>query len=177
MIERNCNRCKHGFLNKCKELKNNKEFLKLFSDKDFSLLKTFEFKQNHVCDDYNSMYIEYPIEVSKINSDTEMFTLDKDKVGKFVKIRPCADEYDNKTFLGLYLGYLPISNSISYNSTNKELNVGFLANPAIFVFDLNKIIYGRESWWGIIENEEDLKEITDLDIENIWYVKALRSLT
>ena len=49
-------------------------------------------------------------------------------------------------------------------------------NPAIYVFDLQRIIFGAESWWGIIENPEELKDITDDDINNIWYVKALKAM-
>ncbi len=49
-------------------------------------------------------------------------------------------------------------------------------NPAIFVFDLKKVIYGYESWWGEIKSEEDFRKITDLDINNLWYVKALKEL-
>ena len=76
----------------------------------------------------------------------------------------------------MYLGELPISTHISHNSDTKELNVSFSNNPAIFVFELNTIIYGCESFWGIIESEDDLKEITDDDIDNVWYIKALKSI-
>lgn len=72
---------------------------------------------------------------------------------------------------------MPVGHSISHNSESKELSISFSNNPAIFVFDLNKIVYGMESRWGIIENEEDLKEITNKDINNIWYVKALKELS
>lgn len=43
-------------------------------------------------------------------------------------------------------------------------------------FDLQRIIFGAESWWGIIESLEELKDITDDDINNIWYVKALKAM-
>ena len=49
-------------------------------------------------------------------------------------------------------------------------------NPAIYVFDLQRIIFGAESWWSIIENQEELKDITDDDINNQWYVKALKAM-
>jgi len=49
-------------------------------------------------------------------------------------------------------------------------------NPAIFVFDLNEIIFGYESWWGVIESEKQLKEITNDVIDNVWYVKALKQI-
>jgi len=57
------------------------------------------------------------------------------------------------------------------------LNVSTTTNPAIFVFELNKIIYGMESFWAIIETKEDLKDITKDDIDNVWYVKLLKQLS
>ena len=119
-------------------------------------------------------HIEYPIKVNKINY-CEPFSLYK--MGGFAKVRPCGEEYENKTYLGLFLGELPTSSHAIYNTKDKELNVIMLCNPAIYVFDLNKIIYGYESWWSRIESENDLKDITDIDINNQWYVKALQHLT
>ena len=69
-----------------------------------------------------------------------------------------------------------MGNIISHNSNTNELNVSYDLNPAIFVFDLNEIIFGCQSWWGIIKNEQELKDISDIDIDNIWYVKVLKSL-
>lgn len=47
-------------------------------------------------------------------------------------------------------------------------------NPAIFVPDLNRVVWGMESWWGPIESKEKLHQITDEDISNVWYVKAAK---
>ncbi len=52
----------------------------------------------------------------------------------------------------------------------------FTGNPAIFDFDLGKVIYDYESWWGEIKDENHLRQITDKDTEDIWYVKALRQI-
>lgn len=91
-----------------------------------------------------------------------------------VKIRPCADEYKDKTFAGFYIGDVATSSSLKITDDNKlQLNYSS-HNPAIYVPELNKIFYGYESWWGEIENLEELKEITDSDIENVWYVKAIK---
>ena len=53
-----------------------------------------------------------------------------------------------------------------------------MTNPAIFVPELKKIIYGYESWWGAITNKDDLSDlnISDEDIENTWYVQLLKSM-
>lgn len=97
--------------------------------------------------------------------------------GAFVSIRPCAAAYGNKTYLGLYLGDMALGLSLGYD--DKTMNIvprRGSYNPAIYVFDLKKIIYGAESWWGEIESEKDLHNISDMDINNVWYVKALQQL-
>ncbi len=174
-IRRNCNTCKLGLFSRCDGLKNNEEYQEICKEK-FDILKDHKFKENFICDNYKSRYIEYPIEVFKINTDNSKSSYRSNQIGKFARVSPCGEEYKGKTYLGLYLGDLPISNHISYRDDTKELKVSFHNNPAIFVFDLNKIVYGCESWWGIIESEEDLKEITKDDIDNVWYVKALKAL-
>lgn len=96
------------------------------------------------------------------------------KQGALVKIRPCADEYKNKTFVGFYIGDVALGSSICLKD-KKKIQLNFAGhNPAIFIPKLGKIIYGCASWWGEIESEDDLKDITDDDIENVWYVKALK---
>ena len=177
---RNCDNCKKCVFKLCYTLKSNENFQKILEEKEIDdvdkFLKIQKFKKHFICDEYNSMFIEYPIEVSKINSNTDRTSYKDSQIGKFAKISPCGDEYRGKTYLGLYLGELPEGHFISHNPETKELDVSFRTNPAIYVFDLKKIIFGMESWWGIIESEDDLKEITEKDINNIWYVKALKSL-
>lgn len=128
------------------------------------------------------MPIEFPIEVSNIkfegsSNPFKCFSFNSAKPGSFVSIRLCEEEYKDKTFLGLYLGDAAVSQSVSYNKDTKELTIQpSFGNPAIFVFELGKVFFGYESWWGEIESEEQLKEITDKDIENVWYVKALKQI-
>lgn len=115
--------------------------------------------------------IDFPLEVNNVS--VRHGRTENVNVGKFVSIRPVEDD---KTYLGLYLGDFPIDYYYMLRKADKTLVVAPNNNPAIFVFDLNRIVYGVESWWGIIEKPEDLKVITDADIEDIWYVKALRAL-
>lgn len=49
-------------------------------------------------------------------------------------------------------------------------------NPAIFVPELKKIIYGCESWWKTIQSVDEFSKISNEDINNTWYVKLLQSL-
>ncbi len=99
-------------------------------------------------------------------------------VGKFVSVRPVVSiDAEEKTYLGIYLGEIDV---MPYAGWDEESGDLFFysghGNPAIFVFDLNQVVMGYESWWGPIESESDLKQITDADIQDIWYVKAMREL-
>jgi hypothetical protein len=95
-------------------------------------------------------------------------------IGKWVSIRPVNDQ---KTYLGVYLGDLGRSIMHSYNTQSKELSVLMHRNPAIYVPDLKIVVWGDSSWWGGIKSPGDLRKITDADIQNLWYVKALKELT
>jgi len=100
------------------------------------------------------------------------------KFGDFVSIRPCDEALGDKTFLGVMLGDLATSVSAEYDPGSKTLEIGFsLFNPAMFVPDLNRVLLGRESWWTLIESPEDLRKISDADIDNVWYVRALKAMT
>lgn len=95
------------------------------------------------------------------------------KNGALVQIRPCGEKYKNKTFLGFLIGEIALGSSIEILEDKIQLNFSGY-NPAIFVPELGEVIYGCASWWGEIESEEELKQITDEDIDNVWYVKMLK---
>lgn len=100
--------------------------------------------------------------------------IDKRGCGIPVKIRSCKKEHGDKTYFGILLG--DIANSIiSEIDDNGNITISHsLYNPAIFVPELNDIIYGYESWWSKIKNKEELNEyITNDTINNIWYMKLL----
>ena len=120
--------------------------------------------------------LEYPLEISGIKKNTLSPSINRERTGSFVKIRPCAEEYENKTYLGIYLGDFPIGCDVGLFTKTKILHILKNSNPAIFVPDLKKVIFGYESWWGEIESQEDLKDITNDDINNVWYVKVLKEL-
>lgn len=124
--------------------------------------------------------IKFPIEVSGIKWEDSKTVEDGwfCKIGDIVCVRPCAEEFENKTYLGVFIGEIAQSIMVRHNLKTKELEVGHtMHNPGIFVPDINKIIYGYQSWWGNLESIEQLKEITDEDINNIWYVKALKQIS
>ena len=125
--------------------------------------------------------IEYPLTVSSIKVDGDMGvrkeSLFAREPGTWVKIRPCDPECKDKTYLGIYIGAIPLSLCIKMG---KAVGGGAMTispsfhNPAIWVPDLKRVVMGCESWWGEIKSPDDIKEITDSDIDNCWYVKALK---
>lgn len=130
------------------------------------------------CESYKSKYIEYPLTINEIDQSDWKNIYDKGtkEIGQLVKVRPCGEEYEGKTYLGILLGELPLSPTISFNNKTNVLNVGVLTNPCIFIPSLNKLIWGMESWWCRIENQEDFTNISDNDINNVWYVKLMKDM-
>jgi hypothetical protein len=98
--------------------------------------------------------------------------------GKFVRVRPCGPEFAGKTYLGVYLGDMALSVGINFHTETRTAHIRWGShNPAIFVPDLGRIVLGAESWWGLIKSPEDLQTISDLDIQSVWYVRALQALS
>jgi len=102
--------------------------------------------------------------------------LSKRKPGTMVAVRPCAEKYNNKTFLGMYLADAPTGFIGKQQGGKMILEMSDYTNPAIYILELDEIVWGYESWWGEIESEEKLREITNEDIDNCWYVKALQQI-
>lgn len=127
------------------------------------------------CPHYKSRYIEYPLTINGIDNKEIKASGLGHEVGCLCEIRPCGEEYEGKTYIGFYLGDLPIAITNSYDRNTGHLENSTMNNPAIFVPELKKIVYGCESWWREIESPEDFKDISDDDIENTWYVKLLKS--
>lgn len=100
--------------------------------------------------------------------DLEMHT------GMLVAVRPVEKTYGDKTYIGIFLGQFPHLLFTTYDKNEKAIIVINRLNPAIFVPELKKIIYGFESWWKTIKSIQEFQEITDDDIKNVWYVKLLR---
>lgn len=124
---------------------------------------------------------QFPITVTsldfKINMgfQKDLFFSSKDP-GTWVAIRPCGDEYGNKTYLGIFLGSIPLTAYVTMDKAGKMTFHTSMINPAIWVPDLKKVIMGCASFWGTIKSPEDMRKITDADIQNVWYVKALKDL-
>lgn len=122
--------------------------------------------------------MEFPITVKEIKvREQEIYESGLCKCGDMVAVRPCDEKFENKTFLGVYLGDFALTFGAAFNKDTGTLEISrSMYNPTIFIPEKNEIVFGCGSWWGRIKREDQLKQITDQDIENIWYVKALRQL-
>lgn len=129
------------------------------------------------CESFDSRFIEYPLTVNDIENkkiDTKGLG---HEIGCLCEISPCGEEYKGKSYIGFYLGDLPIGINSSFNRKTGVLTNDTMNNPAIFVPELKKIIYGCESWWREIESIDDFKGISKEEIENTWYVKLLKEFS
>lgn len=97
------------------------------------------------------------------------------RCGDMVAIRPCAERFENRTYLGVLLGEFARTVSLWIRGDEIEYDMA-MHNPAILIPDINEIVFGIESWWGLISGPEQLRDITDQDIENVWYVRALQQI-
>ncbi len=152
--------------------------------------------EEKVCDDWMatflggdesevSRFIQYPIEVHGITFQGEPIESGP-KVGRWVAVRPCAKPddlapdgkpIDGCTFLGVYIGDVALGSRASFHPQEGILAPGPAHNnPAMWVPDLKRVIFGCGSWWRLLAKPEDLAAIKDVDIENVWYVRALRDL-
>ena len=71
----------------------------------------------------------------------------------------CKGKYNEKTYIGIYIGDLPIQILTSYKESTGQLINSTMNNPAIFVPELKKIIYGCESWWKIIRSVDEFSKM------------------
>lgn len=98
------------------------------------------------------------------------------KPGSLVAVRPVLKEYENKTYIGFLIGEISTGCSLEIKDDTLTVKVGGVGNPAIFIPQTGTVVMGFESWWSEIETEAELRQITDADIENTWYVKLWKEL-
>lgn len=190
--EKECSNCKYRFFmnnDNCLKKKMLDKMKEPFYDKDkddynlsyremYELERKAEIEINEGknCEEFNCRYITYPLNVENIVIKNHSLNNKKLKP-TLVRIRPCNDKYNNKTYIGILIDYnFPLDNNFSYNNKTKELTFSMIGNPAIYVPELNEIIFGCESYWGEIKENDELYniDITDETINNQWYIKLLK---
>lgn len=116
--------------------------------------------------------LEFPVEIHGIDCTGSPMSKGWRAQGAPVAVRKCSD---GKTYLGLYLGDLATGVCCYLNEQTGIVHFSLgRHNPAIWIPQTCEMVYGLESWWSPIEKPEDLEQITDEDIQNTWYVKALK---
>jgi len=129
-------------------------------------------------EDHGQRFIQYPLTVNGIHHEEERVlrpALHR-RGAKWVAVRSVNPKHGNKTYLGVLLGDMAQGVSASLNKDG-VLSIGLgWHNPAMYVPDLHEVIFGSGSWWSPIEKPEDLRQITDADIQNVWYVRALKEM-
>lgn len=130
--------------------------------------------------------IEFPLTLNgieyKVDPPVRMES-DGYKAGQFVAVRSCKEAHGDKTRLGVLVGFVPINVNVALKHPEGNSKEGILSiltrssNPLIFIPELGESVLGAGSWWGSIKDEKQLREITDEDIQNVWYVKALKQLS
>lgn len=76
---------------------------------------------------------------------TTSFIHEASDIGKLVAIRSVRPEDGDKTMLGVYIG-----SRVGKDNFIPSLN----KTPAIYVFELDSIRCGYESWWGILPDDK-----------------------
>ena len=131
------------------------------------------------CASFKSRYITFPLTIDDVECE-DMIEYRKpvgNDVGTLVAVRPCDDEFEGKTYLGILVAEAPTTIGVTTSkgedgSTVLKASPSFY-NPLIVIPSIHRLVFGMESWWHAINSKEDLKPITDEVISNAWYVKAL----
>lgn len=99
------------------------------------------------------------------------------KIGSIVCVRPCDPAFEDKTYLGILVGEMPLQIGLQYVTEGKELRVySAFSNPLIVIPEKSAVVYGYESWWREVDSPEDLADITDEQIMAQPYMAALASM-
>ena len=135
-------------------------------------------EQCETCEDFKSRFIEFPITVNSLEIDKiRQPALYADKIGSICEVRPCDERCGGKTYAGILLGELTESIYGQFNEDTGTLSIRPAYNPAIFVPELKRIVFGYECWWHMAKDESELQQITDDMIAGQWYVQLFKAMT
>ncbi len=104
------------------------------------------------CDDYRSLFINYPITVNGITVDrTNSKQLD---VGRPALIKlGMVNGFDDNLHLAIYLGQLPISIVSAYTPATCMLANRLMLNPCLLVPLYGRLFYGMNAGWSFATTE------------------------
>lgn len=119
------------------------------------------------CQRYKCRFIEYPLTINGLDIKApEAWGIEP----ALCRVRPAKEK---KTYLGIFIGEIPRYTTASFNEESGTLKISTACNPMIYVPELERAVFGDESWWNCIEPGEDITDITDEQIRGQWYMKLL----
>ena len=127
------------------------------------------------CDAIELNGLPFPLAVENVLVEQpEIGDVSGTRIGSIVVVRPCDPAFEDKTYLGILVGEMPLHIALQYDADAKEL-IAYSAwsNPMIVIPSESAIVYGYESWWKAVGSEDDLKDITDDEILSQPYMVAL----
>lgn len=134
----------------------------------WEMKQEIDLKQCENCQRYKCRYIEYPLTINGLDI----------KEPKPWNVHPglCRVRIagEKKTYLGIYIGEMPRYTLPSFNEESGMLKISTSCNPMIYIPQLERAVFGDESWWSRIEDGEDISDITDDDIKGQWYMRILQ---
>lgn len=110
------------------------------------------------CESFVDTRIRYPLTISGIESEGMSGVPSRERPGRLALVWFMEGD-ERMTELGIVLGELAVEPIVSYDGDTGVLSVRELANPAIFVPSVGRIVWGMESWWH---------ETTIGDIERVF---------
>ncbi|MCA9627649.1 MAG: hypothetical protein KC766_08290 [Myxococcales bacterium] len=119
--------------------------------------------------------IEFPITIRGVAFGDRTALVKNADTGRLVKVRPCSGE---QTYIGVMIGDVSLGSSFGFNRQTQVATIRpSYGNPVMWVPALGRFVLGVESWWGTVEAEDDMHDITDEDIANSPGLALLRRLT
>lgn len=159
----------------CASCKKRMECQKLYEqhkkNKESNELSEVVLSLYYVCDEYENMFIEFPILVNGITSDLSYDRNNVEKnVGRWCVVSVNSVDYDEDLHIGIYMGDLPLSIISLYDKTDTTITNRFYTSPAVYVPKFKKIFYGMNMRWKFIENQDDIDTIAEPEQEEFFTI-------
>ena len=116
-----------------------------------------------ICDDWRSMFIDYPITVDAITVD-QVNTKQVDVGRPAIITLGKTNGYDDAAHVAIYLGQLPISVVSAYAPSTRRLSNRLLLNPCLLVPRYARLFFGMNAQWSLA-TRRSIDTVDDADKE------------
>lgn len=157
--QKSCSTCKMQMT--CKDLEQQRSINAKTKE-----LEDIVLPMHFLCENYESVFIQFPISVQSIVSDCSYDTENVyQDIGRFCACCITEDGFGDELRLGIYIGLMPYSIISLYDRRNEEIKNRFYPSPCIYIPYFHKVFFGENLRWQFIEKEEDFNVIED---NNEW---------